>query len=73
MSRWQSTARASSEAPLDRPKGILELSDLSSNRMSKGAFTIELFLKLDDHLSLILKFALILSKSVPKGVERIYI
>ena len=73
MSRWQSTARASSKASLDRSKGLLELLNLSGDRVAERAFTVELFLQLDDHFSLVLKFALVLCKSIPEGVERVYI
>ena len=73
VSWWQSTTRASSETTLDRSKGLLKLLDFSSNRVSERAFPVELFLQLNYHFSLILKFALILSKSIPKGMKRVYI
>ena len=73
MSRWQSTARASSKATLDRSKSVLQLLNLSGDRVAERAFPVELFLQLDNHFSLVLKFALVLSKSIPEGVERVYI
>ncbi len=74
VSGWQSTtARASCKATLDRSKSLLELLNLSSNRVAEGTFTVELFLQLHYHFSLVLMFALILRKSIAKGVERVYI
>ena len=74
VSRWQSTtARASSKATLDRSKGLLQLLNFSSNRVAEGSFTVELFLQLHYHFSLVLMFALILRKSIAKGVERVYV
>ena len=73
MSRWQSTARASSKATLDRSKSVLQLLNLSGDRVAERAFPVELFLQLDNHFSLVLKFALVSSKSIPEGVERVYI
>lgn len=73
VSRWQTTSRALIEAALDRSKSLLEFFNLASDRVSQGAFTVELFLQLDDDFSLILKFALILSKPIPKGMEWVHI
>ena len=73
MSRWQSTVRASSKATLDRSKGLLQLLNLSGDRVAERTFTVELFLQLDNHFSLVLKFALVLCKSIAEGVERVHI